>query len=154
MKYYKDLNLKEIRDKVDLDFAHYTYRKGMCSCCYGPPDLTKRYWKDGIVKRDNYTYILFKNADNGSGVVTRNSPIGDHVCVGYTCSYEQKEQFSKLLMKQLDSSYVSSIPKHDWECVVIHNKDKFNSLTNKSKYMSEDYQIITLEDDEVVNYSI
>lgn len=32
---YKELNLKKIREDNDLDFAHFTYQKGMCSCCYG-----------------------------------------------------------------------------------------------------------------------
>lgn len=31
---YGDLNLKKIRDDNEFDFAHFTYQRGMCSCCY------------------------------------------------------------------------------------------------------------------------
>lgn len=72
LKRYKDLNLKEIREKTGIDFAHFTFQPGMCSCCYGPEDLPSLYWKDRRIKHDNYSYILFKNADNGSGSVTKN----------------------------------------------------------------------------------
>ena len=73
---YKDLDLKGLREKCGIDFAHYTFKKGMCSCCYGPSDFPAKYWHKGIVKEDtieNVSYILFKNADNGSGRVTRNN---------------------------------------------------------------------------------
>lgn len=70
MKIYSDLDLKAIRDEVGLDFAHFTYQRGMCSCCYGPKNLPKMYWKNKTIPaHDNYTYLLFKNADNGSGIV-------------------------------------------------------------------------------------
>ena len=59
---YRDLNLKKIREDNDLDFAHFTYQKGMCSCCYGPWDLPKRHWKNGIVREqsEDVQYLLFK----------------------------------------------------------------------------------------------
>lgn len=63
MQNYKSLNLKKVRDDNGLDFAHFTYLKNQCSCCYGPADLPARYWAGG--KRpekvtDNTQYILFK----------------------------------------------------------------------------------------------
>ena len=30
---YKDLDLKGLREKCGLDFAHFTYESGMGSCC-------------------------------------------------------------------------------------------------------------------------
>jgi len=69
-KTYSDLNLKAIREALNIDFAHFTYKQGQCSCCYGPKDLPKMYWKDRTIPEgDDYSYILFKNANNGSGTV-------------------------------------------------------------------------------------
>ena len=85
MKKYAELNLKKIREDNGLDFAHFTYVKGMCSCCYGPTDLPAIYWKDGIVKNeeDKYSYILFKNANNGSGQVKRKDEITNYTCISH-----------------------------------------------------------------------
>lgn len=74
---YKDLDLRKIRIENDLDFAHFTYNPNMCSCCYGPKNLSKRYWKDNEIKvGDDYQFILFKLADNGSGYVQKK----DYIC--------------------------------------------------------------------------
>lgn len=96
MQQYKDLNLKKLREEAGLDFAHFTYNKGQCSCCYGPLDMADHYWAkgrrpqkinithrpDGSVQGWSYDrplkdvqYILFKNADNGSGRVTKEDVI-------------------------------------------------------------------------------
>lgn len=45
MKKYGDLKLSKLRDELGLDFAHYTYLRGQCSCCYGPLDMSARYWR-------------------------------------------------------------------------------------------------------------
>ena len=77
LKRYKDLDLKKIMRDFNLDFAHYTYLPGQCSCCYGPWDMSATHWKNKVVpktkeERDKARYILFKNADNGSGIRTKN----------------------------------------------------------------------------------
>lgn len=93
---YKDLDLKKIRENNDLDFAHYTYKNGMCSCCYGPKDLPKRYWKGGAIpEHDDYTYLLFKNAKNGSGIVKRDDEIEDYQCVNWEFPIEKLENVCK-----------------------------------------------------------
>lgn len=46
MKTYADLDLKAIREACDLDFAHYTYGRGQCSCCYGPLEMPAKYWRN------------------------------------------------------------------------------------------------------------
>ena len=51
---YGELNLKKIREDNDLDFAHFTYQRGMCSCCYGPWDLPARYWRGGKKLPDDH----------------------------------------------------------------------------------------------------
>jgi len=96
MQAYKDLNLKKLREEAGLDFAHFTYKRGQCSCCYGPLDMADRYWAKGKrPQKINVTYntngeiasyqydrpleqvqyILFKNASNGSGTVTKDDII-------------------------------------------------------------------------------
>ena len=140
MKQYKDLNLKEIREECELDFAHYTYGRGQCSCCYGPFDMPARYWKnskkptevkDGrfVVgyeidgkpfNKKEMTYILFKNADNGCGTVTRNDEIKDNTCVSFHFKdNKQKNKACQMLLDQLDSDYVLAVPEENDCCILI-----------------------------------
>lgn len=129
MKCYKDLNLRFIREQCDLDFAHYTFKRGQCSCCYGPEDLPLLYWKNRVVRHDDdFTYVLFKNADNGSGHVTKNDTIADYTCIRYRFKNdEQKEKFCKMLAEQLDDDYIVAVPKNDYTCVVIRTVDALHN---------------------------
>ena len=119
MKQYKDLNLKEIRDKLDIDFARYTYSRGQCSCCYGPKDMPKRYWKDGIIKTKDYTYILFKNACNDRGIVSKNDWIAGNTYIKHKLTDSQKEQCCQMLREQLDSDYMVLEPVTNMSCIII-----------------------------------
>lgn len=121
---YKDLNLKKIREDNDLDFAHFTYQKGMCSCCYGPWDLPKRYWRGGVVqsREKDVQYILFKNADNGSGVVKRDDEIDDYTCISWDFPIEKLENVCKDLQAQLGDEYVVLKPKNELSCILIFKK--------------------------------
>ena len=94
---FKDLNLRKLIEDCGIDFAHYTYTANMCSCCYGPTDMSARYWagktmKERESRRENaketrdYTYILFKNANNGCGIVNGD----DYVCSAY---HNNKKKF-------------------------------------------------------------
>lgn len=117
---YKDLDLKKIREDNDLDFAHYTYEKGMCSCCYGPKDLSEEFWKGGVIPdHKNYTYLLFKNADNGGGIVTGDDEIKDYQCVNWKFPIEKLENVCKDLQTQLGDGYVVLKPKDDRYCILI-----------------------------------
>lgn len=121
---YKDLNLKKIRDEHDLDFAHFTYLKGQCSCCYGPKDLPKRYWKNNIIpESNNYTYILFKNANNGSGCVKRGDEIKKCQCVSWRMPYEKLHGVCLALKEQFGDDYYVLEPKNDLYTIIIMKKD-------------------------------
>lgn len=48
MKRYKELNLKSLREEADIDFAHFTYLKGMCSCCFPPSSFPKIYIEEKV----------------------------------------------------------------------------------------------------------
>lgn len=127
---YKDLNLKKIREDNDLDFAHFTYRKGMCSCCYGPKDLAKRYWRNGIIPEGNdYTYILFKNANNGSGTVKREDEINGYVCIAWRFPMEKMHSVCGDLQKQLGDEYIVYMPKNEKICIIV--------LKTNSPYVEE-----------------
>lgn len=120
MKTYGELDLKKIREEADLDFAHFTYKKGQCSCCYTPKDLPKRYWKNGIIREDNdYEFILFKNAYNGSGTVTKNDYIKDYTCISWDFPMEKMQLVCDLLQEQLGDDYFIEIPKSQYHCIVI-----------------------------------
>lgn len=121
---YKDLNLKKLREDNDLDFAHFTYQKDMCSCCYGPWDLPKRYWRNGQKLPDDgreIQYILFKNADNGGGIVRGNDEICCHGydCVSWRFPIEKLENVCKWLQTQLGNEYVVFKPEIRLGCIVI-----------------------------------
>lgn len=160
MKTYGDLDLKKIRESCKLDFAHYTYGKGQCSCCYGPLDMAKRYWhnsqkpiqvytsgneQDGgtfhyeldgkKVDTKSITYILFKNACNGSGrIKNKEQYIENYTCIEYHFQdTEQKEQFCKELAEQLDSDYVVAVPKDNSSCIIIFTTDKIENYNEKIK---------------------
>lgn len=124
MKTYGDLNLRRIREKCDLDFAHYTYQPGMCSCCFGPKDLPPMYWKNRTIPtHDDYTYVLFKNADNGAGHVTKKDEIKNFTCIEhYFRDDTQKELFCRLLLEQLGEEYVVCVPRRNTDCVIIYTQ--------------------------------
>lgn len=117
---YRDLNLRKIRDDNDLDFAHFTYKNGMCSCCYGPKDLPKRYWRGGVIpEHDDYTYILFKNANNGGGEVKRDDEIKDYQCVSWYFPIEKLESVCRDLQAQLGNQYAVLMPNSNMYCILI-----------------------------------
>lgn len=123
MKTYGDLNLKALQIEAGIDFAHFTYKNGMCSCCYGPQDLPKRYWKDGEVIEDgDFSYILFKNANNGSGTVTKTDRIEDFTYIEHSLSDSQMEKVINLLQEQLGEEYIVNKPKSEFECIEIRTK--------------------------------
>lgn len=144
---YKELNLKKIREDNDLDFAHFTYQKGMCSCCYGPWDLPKRYWRGGQKLPDDgreVQYILFKNADNGGGIVKREDEICCHGydCVAWSFPIEKLENVCKDLQTQLGDGYVVLVPPNKMYCIIVceagtryvesHIKDGYKTIQNDS----------------------
>ena len=119
---YGELNLKKIREDNDLDFAHFTYQRGMCSCCYGPWDLPARYWRGGKKLPDDgreVQYILFKNAYNGSGTVTRNDDMKDYQCISWNFPIEKLENVCKDLQSQLGNKYVVLTPPDKMHCIVV-----------------------------------
>lgn len=131
---YGDLNLKKIRDDNGLDFAHFTYQRGMCSCCYGPRDLPKRYWRGNRIPADDYeyTYLLFKNADNGSGHVKRADEIDNYTCIEWGFPMEKLEKICKDLQEQLGDKYVVLMPTNTHTCIQIFKYD-FPYLADKLK---------------------
>lgn len=155
MQTYGSLNLKKLRDDNGLDFAHFTYLRHQCSCCYGPQDLPNRYWAKGkkpqLVKKNGHDmykprledvqYILFKNANNGSGYVTKNDIICQmpkhcdrftrifrrprlcNVYISWQFPDEKMYGVLKSLREQLDDDYVVLRPKNKLSCICIALKE-------------------------------
>ena len=130
-KQYKALNLKEIRETAKIDFAHFTYQKGQCSCCYGPLELPARYWTGGKTtkeyfennKNEEYSYILFKNADNGSGTVTKEDTITNRTYISYrNLTDEQMTIVVEMLQSQLGDGYKVIKPEDEFTCIEIVTK--------------------------------
>lgn len=125
-KTYGELDLKKIREECGLDFAHFTYKKGQCSCCYTPKDMAAKYWHNGIIPTGNdYTYILFKNAENGSGTVTANDTIRNYTCVEWNMSDEQLAKVCDMLQEQLGNDYYVEKPLDEGTTIIIWTKEKW-----------------------------
>lgn len=134
MRYYKDLDLEKIRDACDIDFAHYTYEPGMCACCFGPENLSRKFWKNGIILRNNYEYILFKNADNGSGHVNAYHPIHNKTHIEWDFDMSKMDKICRMLLEQLGDEYYVRIPKSDWHCITVMTFDNLDSDAETDKY--------------------
>lgn len=154
---YKDLNLKKIRDDNGLDFAHFTYQRDMCSCCYGPLDLPKRYWRGGKkpvsidghyeidgekIDTGEIQYILFKNANNGSGYVKGADEIKDYQCIEWGFPVEKLNKICRDLQEQVGKDYVVMIPPNDMHCIIIFHKTNADSIERHKrdgyKYIEEE----------------
>ena len=144
---YKDLNLKKIRDENGLDFAHFTYQRGMCSCCYGPLDLPGRYWRGGKrpvhVEVDGYSgyeldgkkvhtndiqYLLFKNANNGGGIVKGADEIKDYQCIEWGFPMEKLNKICRDLQEQVGDDYVVMVPPSKMNCIIVFSKSNTDSI--------------------------
>lgn len=174
MQTYGSLNLRKLRDDNGLDFAHFTFLRGQCSCCYGPMDLPDRYWVKGrkpVLKKtvsenggvlethepllSTIQYILFKNAANGSGTVTKNDTIcqrnirdlpawrrtgHDHtyrVCVAWQFPEEKMDGVLRSLREQLDDDYVVLRPRDRNQCIQIVYKDDVTDTDTPLIYARE-----------------
>lgn len=144
---YKDLDLKHLMKVCDIDFAHFTYLKNQCSCCYGPMDLPARYWRNGkkppkyvpgteeynnegkVIggKETDYEYILFKNAHNGSGAVTRNEEIKTPQYIEWSMSRDKLKLVCAELQRQLGTNYYVDVPESDDYCIVIGKVTKMKT---------------------------
>ena len=141
---YKDLNLRAIREACDLDFAHYTFAPGMCSCCYGPQDLPSMYWRDRKVAPESkhaysncnltkegfstpiddeseFTYLLFKNADNGAGHVRANDEIREGY-IQWAFPLDRLDKVCSMLQEQLGDDYEIVKPDSPMRCIKINKK--------------------------------
>lgn len=123
---YKDLNLKHLREVCDIDFAHYTYKRGMCSCCYGPKDLPARYWRNNKILEDvdynDIMYILFKNADNGSGCVKANDDMRQTEYIEWHLTPEQLDKVIAELKRQVGNEYDVERPENEYKCIVLKRR--------------------------------
>ena len=158
MKTYGELNLKAIREACDLDFAHYTFGRGQCSCCYGPLDMAKRYWRNGkkpvkvLENRlihyeldgqrydtNKTTYILFKNAYNGVGrIKSKDEPIKNRTYIAYRFEDdEQKQKVCSMLQDQLGNEYVVQVPQNKLTCIAIFTKEYIDEESARRKMMIE-----------------
>lgn len=164
MKTYADLNLKKIRDDCGLDFARHTYGRGQCSCCYGPQDMGKKWWVKGekpkkiVAKRDEtgkplsyvwdrkmneFTYILFDNAENGSGrIKSLKEPIKNHTYVSYKVkSQEQLEKICEMLQEQLGTRYLVEVPQEGHTCICIFYGNIYTVDEMLTKIKNRDYHL-------------
>lgn len=128
---YGDLDLKAIIDNCDIEFAHYTYPDGMCTCCYAPIDFPQSYWIDKekmkqVFKKEDdrdYEYLVFKNADNGSGTVRADDEI-DNPVIGYRFKDFDKKMpiIIKELERQMGNEYEIIPPESNSYCIEIRKK--------------------------------
>lgn len=159
---YGDLKLKYFTTYAGLDFAHYTYGKHQCSCCYGPFYMPARYWKDGkkppryIEGTETYnekgelisgqpreiSYILFKNAYNGSGAVTKKDLIEDHTYIGWKMPAEKLGLVCDMLAKQLGKDYRVLKPLDKDYCIQIRTTESLNRYPLENSRDKDAYVVV------------
>lgn len=127
MNTYKDLSLDKLRDSCNLDFAHYTYKRGQCSCCYGPKNQSKIHWRNRTIPDgEDYTYILYKNANNGSGIVTKNTCLRPIEFIEYRFnSAQQKVDVCRYLQDMYGSDWVVLMPESDLATIIVVNREYY-----------------------------
>lgn len=163
-KTYAELDLKKIRDDCGLDFARHTYSPGQCSCCYGPEDMGKKWWAKGkkpkkiITKRDSSgkpcgykwdrdinrcTFILFNNADNGSGPIkSLEEPIENYTYVSYNVSSrEQLDKVCAMLQEQLGTDYLVEKPKNECYSICIYYGKVYSAKDVWKMIKERDYRL-------------
>lgn len=123
---YGDLHLETVREACGLDFAHFTYQPGMCSCCYGPEDLPSIYWHNHTKLDGNYTYILFKNADNGSGCVKRKDFVKDITYVSWDFPMDRMESVCKHLKECFGDDFSVIAPKDHFHTITVVINSRLN----------------------------
>ena len=125
---YKDLDLRHLREVCDIDFAHYTYKRGQCSCCYGPKDLPSMYWRHHKVlvdvDYDDISYILFKNADNGSGIRRANDELNRTEFIEWNLTSEQLDKVIAELKRQVGDEYDVIYPESKLVCIKLVRKEE------------------------------
>lgn len=164
MKTYADLDLIKIRNECGLDFARHTYSKGQCSCCYGPLDMPAKYWAKGKKPKkinvtrnekgrvtsyqwdrdtDEIPYILFKNANNGSGrIKSLDEPVRNYTCVEYHfVSEEQKHKVCQMLQEQLGAEYLVVEPENEYVCIEILLGEIFTVEQVQEMIRDRDYRL-------------
>lgn len=136
---YGELNLKSIMEKANLQFAHFTYSPKQCSCCYSPKDMPKRYWKNGVIAEDdNYSYILFKNAYNGSGSVTKN----DYICESF-----QSNESKRLRKEKPWRTYKTSYQRVHIEYGNLTEEQMDIVISELQIQLGDEYTVIKPEDE-------
>ena len=132
---YQELNLKKIREENELDFAHFTFLTHMCSCCSTPLEFPARYWHKGIkpTSMDNVQYLLFKNADNGSGCVTKNDDISEYECISWNFPVEKMGKICQDLEQQMGKEYEILVPGSEHFCIIAVSKGRKDLLERELK---------------------
>lgn len=127
---YQDIDLKKIREENGLDFAHFTYLRNMCSCCSTPLEFPARYWHKGIkpTSMDNVQYLIFKNADNGSGRVTKNDNISECECISWKFPVEKLGKVCGDLENQMGREYEILVPGSKHLCILAVSRERKDLL--------------------------
>ena len=77
---------------------------------------------------DSMKFILFKNANNGSGTVTEDDFIKDYTCIEYQLDFpDQVKRVCDMLREQLDDDYIVEMPCNENHCIVIRLKEKMEA---------------------------
>lgn len=132
---YQELNLKKIREDNGLDFAHFTYLRNMCTCCSTPLEFPARYWHKGIkpTSMDNVQYLIFKNADNGSGRVVKTDDIKRYQSIAWQFPESKLLKICKDIQDQMGNEYFLLVPKSKDFCILAIKRERTELLESEMK---------------------
>ena len=78
-------------------------------------------------------YLIFKNADNGSGRVARNDDIGEFECIQWGFPVEKMGKICQDLEGQMGKEYEILVPSSEHFCIVAVSKSRKDLLEQELK---------------------
>lgn len=120
LKKYGDLNFDVLRNDIGIDLVHYTCPRGHRWFELHPMDYPARCWRGGKPSDDylDYTFILFKNAEDMGGYVTKEHYIENETFLETKFKDDiQAKRAIDELQRQLGTRYLVQWPPEE-ECSV------------------------------------
>lgn len=134
---YADLKLKELREKVGLDYVSFTYLYGRCCCCNGPLDLKEEDWSPRAFERAGvktlaklrevegfkFSYLQFLNTRGTHGEKTEKDELNDMEFIDWSFGWDKMDEVISELQQRLGEGYLIIKPEKIYDFIKIYRKD-------------------------------
>ena len=100
---------------------------------------------------ENVQYLLFKNADNGSGHVRKNDDIGEVEYIEWNFPLEKMDKICEELQRQVGRDYVVLIPQNINKCILIVKADREDIIEKECAEGKRRAKFVPLAPDDFAN---